>query len=94
MQSTFLLFVRRTSRRGTYTNDDQGTGVLQRNRSASSTCGSKSIYAQSEEGGLHRALQISNVNATVVRAFDWDQTSCRVYEANHGPGTVKKVGLI
>ena len=42
-------------------------------------------------GGLHRALQVSDVDCAVVRAFDWDQTSCRVYEANYGPGVAKKV---
>lgn len=42
-------------------------------------------------GGLHRALQKSNVDATVVRAFDWDQTACRVYEENYGKGSVRKV---
>ncbi|EJD04475.1 S-adenosyl-L-methionine-dependent methyltransferase [Fomitiporia mediterranea MF3/22] len=44
-------------------------------------------------GGLHRALELSNVDASVVRAYDWDQTSCRVYEANYGPGIVRKVDI-
>lgn len=35
------------------------------------------------KGGLHRALKFSDVEATVVRAFDWDQMSCRVYNANY-----------
>ncbi|KAH8120734.1 S-adenosyl-L-methionine-dependent methyltransferase [Phellopilus nigrolimitatus] len=35
------------------------------------------------KGGLHRALKLSDVEATVVRAFDWDQMSCRVYNANY-----------
>ncbi|KLO06314.1 S-adenosyl-L-methionine-dependent methyltransferase [Schizopora paradoxa] len=44
-------------------------------------------------GGLHRALQKSNVDATVIRAFDWDQTACRVYEENHGKGVVSKTDI-
>ena len=42
-------------------------------------------------GGLHRALQVSDVDCAVVRAFDWDQTSCRVYGANYGPNIVNRV---
>lgn len=42
-------------------------------------------------GGLHRALQVSDIDAQVVRAFDWDQLACRVYDANYGDGIVKKV---
>ncbi|KAI5119794.1 hypothetical protein M0805_006591 [Coniferiporia weirii] len=44
-------------------------------------------------GGLHRALKLSNIDATVVRAFDWDQTSCLVYDAVYGPGTVRKIDI-
>ncbi|KAK1227450.1 hypothetical protein PQX77_009551 [Marasmius sp. AFHP31] len=46
-------------------------------------------------GGLHLALSRSstNVSAQVVRAFDWDQTASRVYEANHGKGIVEKVDI-
>lgn len=44
-------------------------------------------------GGLHCALSRSSVgnNATVVRAFDWDQLACAVYTANHGPGIAHSV---
>jgi tRNA (cytosine38-C5)-methyltransferase len=35
-------------------------------------------------GGLHRALDRSGINGSVVRAFDWDQMACQVYAANHG----------
>ena len=44
-------------------------------------------------GGLHYALSRSSVrnNATVVRAFDWDQLACAVYTANHGPGIAHSV---
>ncbi|KIK02341.1 hypothetical protein K443DRAFT_97071 [Laccaria amethystina LaAM-08-1] len=34
-------------------------------------------------GGLHFALSRSSLGGTVVRAFDWDQSACRVYKANH-----------
>ncbi|KAH9172832.1 S-adenosyl-L-methionine-dependent methyltransferase [Lactarius sanguifluus] len=46
-------------------------------------------------GGLHTALTRSAVsdNATVVRAFDWDQSACAVYAANHGPGIVRRVDI-
>ncbi|PFH50717.1 hypothetical protein AMATHDRAFT_192665 [Amanita thiersii Skay4041] len=44
-------------------------------------------------GGLHLALKRSNVNSTVVRAFDWDQTACNVYESNFGQNTVSKVDI-
>jgi hypothetical protein len=44
-------------------------------------------------GGLHCALSRSSVgnNATIVRAFDWDQLACTVYTANHGPGIAHRV---
>ena len=45
-------------------------------------------------GGLHCALSRSNVEGTVVRAFDWDQAACRVYAANHGLGVVRKVAAL
>ncbi|CAA7269223.1 unnamed protein product [Cyclocybe aegerita] len=35
-------------------------------------------------GGLHLALLRSGIDAQVIRAFDWDQTACQVYETNHG----------
>ena len=40
---------------------------------------------------MHCALERSNVDAQVVRAFDWDQLACRVYDANYGKGIVRKV---
>ena len=46
---------------------------------------------RSSLGGLHLALAQSNVDGSVVRAFDWDQAACRVYAANHGPDVVRKV---
>jgi len=36
------------------------------------------------KGGLHLALSRSGAKAEVVQAFDWDQTACQVYRANHG----------
>ena len=50
------------------------------------------ILSQSFKGGLHRALSLSNVDATVIRAFDWDQTACQVYQANYG-NIIRKVKL-
>ncbi|KAF7437258.1 hypothetical protein PC9H_004095 [Pleurotus ostreatus] len=44
-------------------------------------------------GGLHLALQRSTIDGNVVRAFDWDQTACKVYSANHGPNVVQKTIL-
>ncbi|KAF9488708.1 S-adenosyl-L-methionine-dependent methyltransferase [Pleurotus eryngii] len=44
-------------------------------------------------GGLHLALQRSAIDGNVVRAFDWDQTACKVYSANHGPNVVQKVDI-
>ncbi|KAN0121349.1 cytosine-5--methyltransferase [Russula decolorans] len=46
-------------------------------------------------GGLHCALSRGSVgnNATVVRAFDWDQLACAVYTANHGPGIAHSVDI-
>ncbi|KDR80763.1 hypothetical protein GALMADRAFT_135876 [Galerina marginata CBS 339.88] len=43
-------------------------------------------------GGLHLALSRSSVDAEVVQAFDWDQTACQVYRANHGD-IVNKVDI-
>ena len=39
-------------------------------------------------GGLHKAFETSNVSGSVVRAYDWDQSSCHVYETNYGKGIV------
>ncbi|KAL0566340.1 hypothetical protein V5O48_015673, partial [Marasmius crinis-equi] len=46
-------------------------------------------------GGLHLALSRSvlDVSARVVRAYDWDQTACKVYETNHGSGIVEKADI-
>jgi len=44
-------------------------------------------------GGLHRALAESHVGGQVIRAFDWDQSACRVYTANYGKDIVQKVDI-
>ncbi|KAH9836755.1 S-adenosyl-L-methionine-dependent methyltransferase [Rhodofomes roseus] len=44
-------------------------------------------------GGLHRALTESRVDGQVVRAFDWDQSSCRVYAANYGKDIMQRVDI-
>ncbi|KAI0321904.1 S-adenosyl-L-methionine-dependent methyltransferase [Amylostereum chailletii] len=44
-------------------------------------------------GGLHFALARSNVQVTVVGAFDWDQIACQVYAANHGHNIAHKVDI-
>ena len=41
-------------------------------------------------GGLHRALERSCVNGSVIRAYDWDQAACQVYQVNYEPGIVKQ----
>jgi tRNA (cytosine38-C5)-methyltransferase len=41
---------------------------------------------------LHTALKRTG-KGRVVRAFDWDQVACRVYEANHGKGIVQRVDI-
>lgn len=43
-------------------------------------------------GGLRLALSRSNIKSEVVQAFDWDQTACQVYNANHDD-VVRKVDL-
>ncbi|KAF8809505.1 S-adenosyl-L-methionine-dependent methyltransferase [Phlegmacium glaucopus] len=43
-------------------------------------------------GGLRLALSRSSINAEVVQAFDWDQTACQVYKANHND-VVRKVDI-
>ncbi|KIP04052.1 hypothetical protein PHLGIDRAFT_25806 [Phlebiopsis gigantea 11061_1 CR5-6] len=45
-------------------------------------------------GGLHLALARSQVNGSVIRAYDWDQSACQVYQKNHGPGIVKKADIL
>jgi tRNA (cytosine38-C5)-methyltransferase len=51
------------------------------------------ISRTNQTGGLRVALTRSSVggNATIVRAFDWDQIACAVYTANHGPGIAHRV---
>ncbi|KDQ54985.1 hypothetical protein JAAARDRAFT_134696 [Jaapia argillacea MUCL 33604] len=44
-------------------------------------------------GGLHLALKRCSTPARVVRAFDWDQAACQVYEANHGGKLVNKTDI-
>ncbi|ESK88473.1 dna methyltransferase [Moniliophthora roreri MCA 2997] len=53
----------------------------------------KALEFYSGIGGLHLALKTSKVEATVCRAFDWDQNACKVYEANHGSGLVEKIDI-
>jgi hypothetical protein len=50
-----------------------------------------SCFSFNLEGGLHRALSQSGVDASVIRAYDWDAVACSVYSANHGPGIVQRV---
>ncbi|TCD61788.1 hypothetical protein EIP91_007942 [Steccherinum ochraceum] len=44
-------------------------------------------------GGLHVALQRSTVDGEVVRAFDWDQAACQVYDHFHGLKIVQRVDI-
>ncbi|KAH7911830.1 S-adenosyl-L-methionine-dependent methyltransferase [Hygrophoropsis aurantiaca] len=44
-------------------------------------------------GGLHLAFTRSCAKASIVKAFDWDQTACQVYEANYGPQLVSKADI-
>ncbi|CAL1697281.1 unnamed protein product [Somion occarium] len=44
-------------------------------------------------GGLHKALDTSSVSGSVIRAYDWDQSACQVYDANYGKGIVKKADI-
>ncbi|GLB36634.1 putative thiolase family protein [Lyophyllum shimeji] len=44
-------------------------------------------------GGLHLAFSRSGVDGSVVQAFDWDQTACQVYTANHPSGIIQKVDI-
>ena len=41
---------------------------------------------------MRLALSRSGIKAEVVQAFDWDQTACQVYNANHD-NVVRKVNL-
>lgn len=52
----------------------------------------RAIEFYSGIGGLHLALKRSG-QGSVIRAFDWDQTACNVYEAFHGEGIVKRVDI-
>jgi hypothetical protein len=71
---------------------DSSARVLLRNRSVDpASLDGQSIY---RPGGLHRALARSSLggrNTSVVGAFDWDQTACAVYTANHGPDVARRV---
>ncbi|KAF9485437.1 S-adenosyl-L-methionine-dependent methyltransferase [Pholiota conissans] len=53
----------------------------------------KALEFYSGIGGLHLALSRSKLAVDVVQAFDWDQTACLVYSANHGRGIAKKVDI-
>ncbi|RPD59364.1 S-adenosyl-L-methionine-dependent methyltransferase [Lentinus tigrinus ALCF2SS1-7] len=55
--------------------------------------GIRALEFYSGIGGLHRALAQSNVQGSVVRAFDWDQSAYRVYTANYGQRVVHKVDI-
>ncbi|KAI0073734.1 S-adenosyl-L-methionine-dependent methyltransferase [Panus rudis PR-1116 ss-1] len=44
-------------------------------------------------GGLHLGLSRSSVNGLVVRAYDWDQSACQVYDANYGKGIAQKADI-
>ncbi|EIW86233.1 S-adenosyl-L-methionine-dependent methyltransferase [Coniophora puteana RWD-64-598 SS2] len=45
-------------------------------------------------GGLHVALTRSSIpNAQLIRAYDWDQSACQVYTANHGPSIVSRTDI-
>jgi tRNA (cytosine38-C5)-methyltransferase len=52
------------------------------------------MQADPRLGGLHLALNRSRVDGIVIKAFDWDQTACRVYAANHGAERVEKAGTV
>ncbi|TBU37670.1 S-adenosyl-L-methionine-dependent methyltransferase, partial [Dichomitus squalens] len=45
-------------------------------------------------GGLHCALAQSNVDGSIVHAFDWDQAACRVYSANQSHAVVQKADIL
>ncbi|OCH88975.1 S-adenosyl-L-methionine-dependent methyltransferase [Obba rivulosa] len=62
-------------------------------RLALSVLQSSYFEAESPAGGLHRAFSQSNVNGSVVRAYDWDQCACRVYDANYGAGLAQKADI-
>ncbi|KAI0791822.1 S-adenosyl-L-methionine-dependent methyltransferase [Abortiporus biennis] len=53
----------------------------------------RAIEFYSGIGGLHLALSSCAVAGSVVRAYDWDQSTCKVYEARYGPGIVKKADI-
>jgi hypothetical protein len=64
--------------------DSESSGVLRRNRSHMLCFSYKLIsYPSRRIGGLHQALLRTSVDATVVRAFDWDQNACQVYSHQH-----------
>jgi site-specific DNA-cytosine methylase len=51
------------------------------------------MLALTNTGGLHLALKRSNLEGSIIRAFDWDQTACQVYTANLGPNLVDRVSI-
>ncbi|EGN91799.1 hypothetical protein SERLA73DRAFT_118184 [Serpula lacrymans var. lacrymans S7.3] len=44
-------------------------------------------------GGLHLALSRSLRSGSVIQAFDWDQTACKVYAENYGFKLISKVDI-
>ncbi|KZT42761.1 S-adenosyl-L-methionine-dependent methyltransferase [Sistotremastrum suecicum HHB10207 ss-3] len=44
-------------------------------------------------GGLHLALRRCSARGRVLRAFDWDQLSCQIYDANFGPKIAYKADI-
>ncbi|KAG9310313.1 S-adenosyl-L-methionine-dependent methyltransferase [Chiua virens] len=62
--------------------DSQRTGTI------------RAIEFYSGIGGLHLALHRSGIpGATVVAAYDWDQTACQVYAENFGTDIVHKADI-
>ncbi|THH17188.1 hypothetical protein EW146_g3573 [Bondarzewia mesenterica] len=55
--------------------------------------GIRALEFYSGIGGLRLAFEQSSIRGEVVRAFDWDQTACQVYAANHGHSIVQKVDI-
>ncbi|KAH0838724.1 S-adenosyl-L-methionine-dependent methyltransferase [Lanmaoa asiatica] len=54
----------------------------------------RAIEFYSGIGGLHLALRRSCIpGATVIAAYDWDQTACQVYPANLGTDIVHKTDI-
>ncbi|KAG0703032.1 S-adenosyl-L-methionine-dependent methyltransferase [Suillus ampliporus] len=53
----------------------------------------RAIEFYSGIGGLHLALRQSRVASSPVKAFDWDQTACQVYAANHGTTIISRTDI-